>query len=117
MSRTTTKLDLARDIIAETGIDRATALRAIDCLHNSIVQRLTEPGSTIQIRGFGTWKVRTKRSRTAHNPKTGEKVVVPERDLIVFKPSVEVRDRLIAVRQRYRQVLPPPPAPPMPHIY
>ena len=44
-------------------------------------------GERIEIRGFGTFKVRQRRPRIARNPRTGETVEVPSRAVPVFKPS------------------------------
>ena len=44
-------------------------------------------GDNIEIRGFGTFKVRQRKARTARNPRTGEPVAVPPRVAPVFKPS------------------------------
>jgi hypothetical protein len=45
----------------------------------------------IEIRGFGTFKVRERKSRLARNPRTGDPVEVPPRAVPVFKPSKELR--------------------------
>ncbi|MXX56360.1 MAG: integration host factor subunit beta [Gemmatimonadetes bacterium] len=45
-------------------------------------------GDNIEIRGFGTFKVRHRKARTARNPRTGEAVAVPARVAPVFKPSI-----------------------------
>ena len=44
-------------------------------------------GDGIEIRGFGTFKVRHRKPRTARNPRTGEPVEVPARAVAAFKPS------------------------------
>ena len=51
-------------------------------------------GDRIELRGFGTFKVRHRRARTARNPRTGETVEVPPRDVPVFKPSRHLRSRV-----------------------
>ena len=56
----------------------------------SVVSAL-QKGEHIEIRGFGTFKVVTRASRTGRNPKTGEVVRIPERPVPVFKPSRELR--------------------------
>ena len=48
----------------------------------------------IEIRGFGTFKVRHRKARTARNPRTGEQVEVPPRVAPVFKPSRQLRSRV-----------------------
>ena len=53
-------------------------------------------GEHIEIRGFGTLKVRQRGPRQARNPRTGEAVTVPARDVPVFKPSKKLRNRVAA---------------------
>ena len=51
-------------------------------------------GDGIELRGFGTFKVRHRKARTGRNPRTGETVEVPARDVPVFKPSRHLRSRV-----------------------
>ena len=48
----------------------------------------------IEKRDFGSFKLNIRPPRSARNPKTGEKVLVPQRGAPHFKPSVELRDRV-----------------------
>ncbi|RME62488.1 MAG: integration host factor subunit beta, partial [Nitrospirae bacterium] len=47
-------------------------------------------GEKIEIRGFGSFRVKKRRPRQGRNPKTGEKVDVPEKRVVHFKPSREL---------------------------
>ncbi len=58
------------------------------------VKDALERGEGIEIRGFGTFKVRCRKPRTARNPRTGEPVEVPARAAPVFQPSSLLRDRV-----------------------
>jgi integration host factor subunit beta len=49
-------------------------------------------GDKIEIRGFGSFRIRQRKSRTGRNPKTGDKVQVPAKRVPYFKPSKELRD-------------------------
>ncbi|WP_420632743.1 HU family DNA-binding protein [Candidatus Palauibacter sp.] len=51
-------------------------------------------GEGIELRGFGTFKVRRRKPRTARNPRTGEPVEVPLRRAPVFNASRLLRDRV-----------------------
>ncbi|MEI6806596.1 MAG: integration host factor subunit beta [Myxococcaceae bacterium] len=48
----------------------------------------------IEIRGFGSFSAKKRHSRTAHNPKTGVKVSVPEKWVPFFVPGKELRERV-----------------------
>jgi len=50
-------------------------------------------GDKIEIRGLGSFKVISRRERVGRNPKTGEKVSVPEKKAVFFKPGKELKDR------------------------
>jgi nucleoid DNA-binding protein len=56
------------------------------------VSRALANGHHIEIRGFGTFKVKDRKSRLARNPRTGEAVPVPPRKVPVFKVSKELKD-------------------------
>ena len=56
------------------------------------VSRALAAGKHIEIRGFGTFKVKDRKSRLARNPRTGESVPVPPRRVPVFKVSKELKD-------------------------
>lgn len=58
------------------------------------VKDALEQGEGIEIRGFGTFKVRRRKRRTARNPRTGEPVEVPARAAPVFQPSSLLRERV-----------------------
>lgn len=50
--------------------------------------------SNIEIRGFGTFKIRRRKTRMARNPRTGDPVEVAARPVPVFKPSKELRAKV-----------------------
>ena len=49
----------------------------------------------IEVRGFGSFNINTRQPRIARNPKTGEKVQVEVKHVPYFKPSSDLRKRLI----------------------
>lgn len=51
-------------------------------------------GEKVELRGFGNFKVKTRKPRQARNPKTGEHVEVPPRRVIHFKPGRELKEAL-----------------------
>ena len=50
----------------------------------------------IELRGFGSFRVRRRRSRQGRNPKTGDRVDVPEKRIPYFKPGKELKDLINA---------------------
>ena len=45
-------------------------------------------GHTVELRNFGIFKVKSRKGRTGRNPRTGEKVPVPPKKVVVFKPGL-----------------------------
>jgi len=81
-----TKADLVKIVSAETGIIRKDVALAVDAFLEAIKDTMKE-GKHIEIRGFGTFKLKQRKERIGRNPKTEEKVVVPERVVPTFKFS------------------------------
>lgn len=61
-------------------------------------------GQRIEIRGFGSFELRLRPPRQAHNPKTGERVMTETKQTPHFKPGKELRERVDASKNRYAVV-------------
>ena len=61
---------------------------------SELVRSGPELAWNIEVRGFGTFKVRKRKTRMARNPRTGDSVEVPSRSVPVFKPSKHLRARV-----------------------
>ena len=88
-----TKADLVEEIANSTGLTKKDTALAVDHLIDAVKAALRE-GSHIEIRGFGTFKVRARKARKARNPRTGDTVKVAARLVPVFKPSRQLRTRV-----------------------
>ncbi len=86
-----TKADLVRIVSAETGIIRKDVALAVDAFLESIKDSMKD-GKHIEIRGFGTFKLKLRKERIGRNPKTEEKVTVPKRIVPTFKFSRAFKD-------------------------
>jgi nucleoid DNA-binding protein len=85
-----TKASLVKEISAETGFvckDVATMLNSLLV----IIKSKMKDGKHIEIRHFGTFKLKTRKPRVGRNPKTNDKVPVPERVVPTFKFSREFK--------------------------
>ena len=91
-----TKADLVERVtesIAQTSgpmISKKDCARVVDSFLDAIKDALKEQ-KNIEVRGFGTFKIRNRKTRMARNPRTGEPVEVSARPVPVFKPSKELR--------------------------
>ena len=75
------------------GITKKDCALVVDGFLNAVKRALAN-GDHIEIRGFGTFKVRKRKSRMARNPRTGDAVRVPSRSVPVFKPSKHFQARV-----------------------
>jgi integration host factor subunit beta len=91
-----TKADLVEHVttqIARTAgpmISKKDCARVVDSFLDAIKDALREQHN-IEVRGFGTFKIRQRKTRMARNPRTGAPVEVSARPVPVFKPSKELR--------------------------
>ncbi|HYM79956.1 MAG TPA: HU family DNA-binding protein [Candidatus Limnocylindria bacterium] len=85
-----TKADLVEQIASRTGVSKNHTAVIVDGLLDAIGRALSD-GQHLEIRGFGTFKVRERRARRARNPRSGSEVMVPAKLVPVFKPSKELK--------------------------
>jgi integration host factor subunit beta len=87
------KSELIEILASKTDITTAQAEDVINIFFGSITDSLTEEGR-VEIRGFGAFTVRKYRAYEGRNPKTGEKISVPEKKLPFWKTGLELRQRV-----------------------
>ena len=91
-----TKADLVERVTAQISrtagpmISKKDCARVVDAFLDAIKEALQEQ-KNIEVRGFGTFKIRQRKTRMARNPRTGSPVEVSARPVPVFKPSKELR--------------------------
>lgn len=87
-----TKTDLIEKVSEKTaGLTKKQTEIVVNMLFDSIKEALAT-GDKIEIRGFGSFRIRNRRNREGRNPKTGEAVVVPEKRVPFFKAGKELKD-------------------------
>lgn len=92
-----TKADLVKIISENTGIIRKDVAVVVDSLLQAVKDSLVK-GNHIEIRGFGTFKLKTRKPRVGRNPKTDEKVPVPSRTVPTFKFSREFKNSVVDIK-------------------
>lgn len=85
-----TKADLVSEVI-DAGVPRGKAAEAVQVVIDSIVGSLQD-GEGIELRGFGSFRIRERAARIGRNPKTGAKVDVPPKRVPYFKPGKALRE-------------------------
>jgi integration host factor subunit beta len=90
-----TKSELIEIISAEnTNLTKKQIEFIVNGVFSSIKDALRNDDK-VEIRGFGSFKIRDKNSKTGRNPKTGDKVDVPSKKVPYFKPGKEIKELLI----------------------
>ena len=82
-----TKKDIVLKVASETGLKQLDVKKAVQRSLDAIVESLAR-GETVELRNFGIFKVKSRKGRTGRNPRTGEKVPVPPKRVVTFKPGL-----------------------------
>ncbi len=85
------KNELISAVAEKSQVNRKDSEAAISALFAVITESLSQ-GDRVQFTGFGTFDVKKRPEREAQNPRTKEKVIVPETVVPVFKPGKQLRD-------------------------
>ncbi|MDI6802248.1 MAG: HU family DNA-binding protein [Bacteroidota bacterium] len=85
-----TKADIVDVIASATGLTKVETEAVVDGFISTVINALKE-GKNIEIRGFGSFKVKKRKGRMARNPRTGAQVQVDEHFVPLFKVSKELK--------------------------
>jgi DNA-binding protein HU-beta/integration host factor subunit beta len=88
-----TKKEMAKAIAEETGLTQHQVQGIIQKVFDGITETLVREGR-IELRNFGVFEVKERKPRKARNPRTGEKVEVPAKRVLTFKPGREIKVRV-----------------------
>lgn len=86
-----TKAGLVEEVARTVQVTKKQAEMIVNIVLDSIVDSLRH-GEKIELRGFGSFRIRNRKSRLGRNPKTGEKVEVPPKRIPYFKPGKELKE-------------------------
>lgn len=85
-----TKAELVDEVSRNSDLNKKDAEVIVQTVLDSIVDSL-KSGEKVELRGFGSFRLRRRASRQGRNPKTGEKVFVPAKQVPYFKPGKELK--------------------------
>jgi nucleoid DNA-binding protein len=88
-----TKKDIAIKIADETGIKQIIVKEVVQKTMDAMIEALSN-GETLELRNFGVFKVKERKSRTGRNPRTGEMVPVASKKVVTFKPGLVMKQRV-----------------------
>ena len=86
-----TKAELVEEVSRVSDLTKKHSEVIVDTVFQTIVEALHR-GDKIELRGFGSFRLRRREPRKGRNPKTGDKVDVPPKRVPYFKPGKELKD-------------------------
>ena len=86
-----TKAELVEEVARVSELTKKHSEIIVNTVFDSIVDALRKD-QKIELRGFGSFRIRQRRSRQGRNPKTGDKVDVPAKRIPYFKPGKELKE-------------------------
>ncbi|MFP6748621.1 MAG: integration host factor subunit alpha [Alphaproteobacteria bacterium] len=101
--KTVTRAQLGEAVYQELGLTRNESAELLESVLSEMSSALAR-GETVKISSFGSFSVRQKGQRIGRNPKTGEKVPILPRKVLVFRPSQVLKSR---INERMRPGVPP----------
>jgi integration host factor subunit beta len=88
-----TKKEIVKQIADKIGLTQLKTKDIVQQTFDAIVETLLEVGR-IELRNFGVFEVKQRKARKARNPRTGQRVDVPPKNVVTFKPGKEMEERV-----------------------
>ena len=87
------KIDVLKKIYSNLGIPIVFSGKILELILSTITEGLNKDNK-VKISGFGTFKIRKKKSRIGRNPVTGKEHVIKSRKVVTFPPSIELKKEI-----------------------
>jgi DNA-binding protein HU-beta len=84
------KLDIVNAVVNKTGVSRTKAEKAVETVFETMKNALGK-GERIELRRFGVFNVRPRKTGIGRNPRTGQEVSIPPGKAVRFKPGKELQ--------------------------
>jgi len=84
------KLDIINQVVDRTGIPRTKAEMAVDSVFEAMKAAL-QKSDRIELRGFGVFTIKPRKTGIGRNPRTGEEVSIPPGKAVRFKPGKDLQ--------------------------
>jgi integration host factor subunit beta len=92
-----TKKEIAKQIARDTGLTQLQVLAVVQRTFDEIIRVVSTEGR-IEVRNFGVFEVKRRAARPARNPRTGEKLMTPARNVVTFRPGRQM-EQLVGGRE------------------
>lgn len=86
-----TKAEIVAQIAKKTGLDKETVLTIVEQFMNSVKNSVAD-GEAVYLRGFGSFIVKERATKTARNIKEARSIVIPAHNIPAFKPAQTFMD-------------------------
>ena len=84
------KLDIINEVVSRTGVTKTKAEMAVETVFDAMKKALAK-GDRIELRGFGVFNVKPRKTGIGRNPRTGQEVSIPPGKAVRFKPGKELQ--------------------------
>lgn len=88
-----TKADLVDKIAAQSGLTKVASEKALAAFLAAVKDVLLEEGK-LNLTGFGTFAVETRKERKGRNPRTGATITIPASKVVKFRPGRKLKDMI-----------------------
>lgn len=85
------KTELVDAVASKTELSKTQAKKAVEAVFESLTETLSQ-GDSVQLVGFGTFKVRHRAARKGKNPKTGAEISIAAATVPAFVPGKALKD-------------------------
>jgi nucleoid DNA-binding protein len=90
-----TKKEIVKDIADKLDLTQLKTKEIVQMTFDAIIDTLIESDDhRIELRNFGVFEVKQRQARKARNPRTGEPVDVPPKNVVTFKPGKKMEERI-----------------------
>tara|TARA_B100002052_G_C15551896_1_gene449504 strand:+ start:176 stop:469 length:294 start_codon:yes stop_codon:yes gene_type:complete len=93
MRQNLTKKELINAVYMQVGYSKKLIENIFEDMFEILLESLKEKGK-VKISNFGTFELRHKKSRIGRNPKTKKETIISERNVILFKPSKFLKNKI-----------------------
>ncbi len=84
------KQDIVGEVVNRTGLSKTKAEIAVEAVFE-ILKQAMELGERIELRGFGVFNIRPRKTGIGRNPRTGQEVIIPPGKAVRFKPGKDLQ--------------------------
>lgn len=84
------KLDIVNEVVNRTGLSKSKAELAVETVFEAMKRSLVR-SERIELRGFGVFNVKPRKTGIGRNPRTGEEVTIPPGKAVRFKPGKDLQ--------------------------